>query len=424
MLSGETERDRNLGRFRVGTPETALGLGRTGSLPPVASSNPLDPASRVRSRLFLAVSWPASVVFCGVFPVLVLVALFATAIEDRAVAVDFRAFYDAAESLLRGETPYVSVDDPTAVVEKSYVYPPVTALGVVPFTVLPEEAAGLLAMALLVVLLLAIPFTLGVRDWRCYGLAAVWPPVIGAIQTGSVTIVLGLGAALVWRYRDRLATCSLCVGATVAVKLILWPLLVWLAATRRVATAALSAVVGLSLVLGSWAIIGFAGLVEYPELLHRLREAIELDCYTVYVTALDAGASPALARGVWLAVGLGCLAAVVVSGRRGNERASFVLAVAAALALSPIVWLHYFTLILVVVSIAQPRLGAAWFAPLTMYVATGHGNPTPFQTTATLLAAAVTVALSVAAVSKKDDRPVAAPRPARLRRVAAASPRA
>ena len=344
------------------------------------------------------------------FPAVLLATLFVTALQTEAVAGDFSAFYGAAESVLRGESPYVSAHDPAAGVFGSYVFPPLVALGVIPFTVLPQDVAGLLAMSLLVCALLAIPFTLGVRDWRCFGLAIMWPPAIGAIQTANVTIILALGAALVWRFRDRVALCSLSAGATVALKLILWPLLVWLVATRRVAAAALSCLVGASLVLGSWAIIGFAGLTEYPDLMRRFQKAIELDCYTVYVMALDAGATPALARAIWLAVGLGLLAAVVVAGRRGDEHVAFVLAIAATLAVSPVVWLHYFTVLLVVVSVAQPRLGAAWFAPLAMYVATGDGHPTPFQTTATILAATLTIALCVVAIRRMSVRPLAASR--------------
>lgn len=336
------------------------------------------------------------------FPALVLVVLFVTAKQEHAVALDFGAFYGAAESLLRGESPYVSVDDPD--INGSYVYPPVAAVGVIPFTVLSLEDARLVAMAFLVVALLAIPLVLGVRDWRCYGLAILWPPAIEAIQTGSVTIVLALGAAFVWRFRDRPVTTSWFAGLTVALKMILWPLLLWLLATRRVAAAGLSSAIGVALVLGSWAIIGFAGLTDYPRLLHRLQEALELDCYTVYVMALDVGASPLLARVVWLTIGLGLLAAVVLVGRRGDERTAFALAIAAALALSPIVWLHYFTLLLVVVAIAQPRLGAAWFVPLAMYVATGQGNPTPLQTVATILTAALTVALCVIAMRRMTLR--------------------
>jgi hypothetical protein len=349
---------------------------------------------------FHRAKWPASVVFCGVLPVLVLTALFVAAIQVDAVAKDFRGYYAAAESVLHGETPYISLDDPTAAVNGSYVYPPITAVGAIPLTVIPREAAGFVAMALLVLALLAIPLTLGVRDWRCYGLAIMWPPAIEAIQTGTITIILALGAAFVWRFRDRRALCSMATGITFALKLIMWPLLIWLAATRRVGATVLSCVVGACAVLGSWAIIGFAGLLEYPELLHRLREAVELDCYTVFVLALDAGVSPVFARLIWLAVGLALLAGMLLAGRREEERTAFILAIASALALSPIVWLHYFTLLLVVVSIAQPQLGPAWFAPLAMYVATGSGHPTPFQTASTILAAATTVVLSVVAIER------------------------
>jgi hypothetical protein len=156
--------------------------------------------------------------------------------------------------------------------------------------------------------------------------------------------------------------------------------------------------VGVALVVGSWAVVGFAGLTQYPQLLDRLQAELELNCYTVYVTALDVGASAMFARAIWLFVGVALLAGVVVAGRRGDERTAFVLAIAAALSLTPIVWLHYFTLLLVVVSIAQPRLGAAWIAPLLMVVATGNGNPAPYQTAATLFAAMLTVVLSVRAI--------------------------
>ena len=40
-------------------------------------------------------------------------------------------------------------------------------------------------MIVLVVVALAIPLVLGVRDWRCYGLVLLWPPVISAVQTAT-----------------------------------------------------------------------------------------------------------------------------------------------------------------------------------------------------------------------------------------------
>jgi hypothetical protein len=341
--------------------------------------------------------WPASVVFCGVFPAIALVTLFVTARQVDAVAMDFGGFYTAAQAVLHRESPYVSVVGTTQF-NGAYVYPPLTAVGVSPLTLLPKEAAEFAAMGVLAVALLAIPYVLGVRDWRCFGLALLWPPAIEAIQTGSVTILLGLGAAVAWRFRNRLDLSPLGVGTVVALKLILWPLLVWLAATRRTMSAALACLVAVALTLGSWSLIGFAGLLQYPELMDRLRREVELYCYTVYVAALDAGATPAIARGLWLAVGVALLLGVVLAGRSGDDRTAFVLAISAGLAFSPIVWLHYFTLLLVVVSIAQPKLGAAWIAPLLMVVATGNGNPAPYQTAAVLLTAALTVGLSIHAI--------------------------
>ena len=94
-------------------------------------------------------------------------------------------------------------------------------------------------------------------------------------------------------------------------------------------------------------------------------------------------------------MGLGLLAAVVWAGRRGDERSAFILTVAAALALSPIVWLHYFALLLIVVALAQPTLGLIWFVPLAMVVTPGSGHPTPFETGATLAIAALTIALAL-----------------------------
>ena len=61
---------------------------------------------------------------------------------------------------------------------------------------------------------------------------------------------------------------------------------------------------------------------------------------------------------------------------------------AAVIACSPIVWLHYFALLVVVVAVAQPRLGLAWFVPLLMYGAEEIGNGSPAQTAVTLGASA------------------------------------
>ena len=338
---------------------------------------------------------PASIVGFGVLPALVVLLLFVDAAREDVVAFDFRVYYDAAEAVLSGDSPYQSLDDPGAAVARGYVYPPLTALVAIPLTIASPEIAGILVMALLVAGVLGVLYVLGVRDWRCYGLVLLWPPVISAIQTGSVTISLALGAALAWRFRDRALVSAASLGATLAVKTILWPLAVWLAATRRVAASVLSLAVAALLVVGSWAVIGFAGMAEYSDVVRRLQRTVELDSYTAYVVALDAGASPSVARAAWIALGAALLVALVVVARRGDDAGAFILALAAALALTPIVWLHYFALLIVVAAVARPRLTLLWFVPLALVVTPGSGQPTPFETSATLAVAALMFALAL-----------------------------
>lgn len=336
-----------------------------------------------------------SIVFCGVLPALVLVSAFVAAIGDGSFAIDFRQFYRAAESTWAGENPYPTEDALLTASGRPYVYPPLPALLSVPLTLVSLDAAGIAVMVSLALVALAIPWVLGVRDWRCYGIFLLWAPVLSAIQTGNVTLWLVLAAALAWRYRDNVPAGASSAGATLAIKFLLWPLLLWFLVTRRVASALLAAAIGAALLVGSWAVIGFDGMRDYPDLLRRLETVVGDDAYTLFNLVDDLGAPELLARGAWLGLGVGLLGGCVLLARRGDERSAFILALAAALALTPLVWLHYFTFLVVAVAIARPRLGLVWFVPLAMVVSTGTGDPSPVVTAWTLGAAALTVALAL-----------------------------
>ena len=339
-----------------------------------------------------------AVVLFGLLPLYALYLVFVNASGDGLdeKVTDFEnAFYSGAKAILDGANPYPAPDDPQLAAGTEYVYPPLTALVSTPLTVFSVETAGFIVMGLLVVTVLAILWVLGIRDWRCYGLALLWPPVLSATQTGNVTLPLALGAALVWKYRDAARAAGASLGVTLAAKLFLWPLVLWLAFTRRLTAALLAVVVGVVVLLVSWAVIGFAGMGEYPELLRRISELEEAQGYTVYALALDLGSSESVARGLWIGVAVVALAGIVALARRGDERRAFVVAVAAALACSPIVWLHYYALLLVVVAVAEPRLGPAWFVPLAMYGSTGTMNGTTLQNALTISAAVLTVAVAL-----------------------------
>ena len=51
-----------------------------------------------------------------------------------------------------------------------------------------------------------------------------------------------------------------------------------------------------------------------------------------------------------------------------GDRRAFVLALAAAFVLTPILWLHYLVLLVVPIALARPRLSALWFVPLALTV--------------------------------------------------------
>jgi hypothetical protein len=182
-------------------------------------------------------------------------------------------------------------------------------------------------------------------------------------------------------------------------------------ATRRVGAAAWSAIVAVAVLVVTWAAIGFTGLTEYPALLHRLSEYMDQWAFSLYAVALDLGAPSSAARALWLAFALAVLTASVLLARRGDERGSFLLAVAAVIAFSPIVWHHYFALLLVVVGVGDSKLGLAWFAPLLMYatmdgkVVAVIGNGTTLQTISTLAVAGLAVGLALRA-SSHAPRPV------------------
>ena len=69
-----------------------------------------------------------------------------------------------------------------------------------------------------------------------------------------------------------------------------------------------------------------------------------------------------------MAVGAGLLALCWREGRRGLDERSLALALAAALALSPIVWLHYFVLLLVPIALARRSFGAVWLIPALFWL--------------------------------------------------------
>jgi hypothetical protein len=359
-----------------------------------------------------------TVLLFGVVPAVLLGTVLALSAHDD-FAFDLRQFWQGGRDVLHGHSPYPPVAalpsadvaaalDPHGIQEAfRFPYPPATAVAMVPFGALPFNVAGAVMTVLLVAAVAGALWLLDVRDWRCYGVAFGSFTTIGAIRLATLTPLLLLGVAAAWRYRDRRVIAGLLVGAVVVAKGFLWPLGVWLLATRRFAAAVVAgASAAVATALGV-AVVGWDSVDRYRELVARLVDAVEEQGYSLVALAADAGAPSGAARALALAVGAAAIVGVVVAARRsepGADVLALTFALVAALALSPIVWLHYFMLLLVPIALVSPQLSAVWFAPLVLWV-------TPYQETEgdtwrVVLAWAVVGVVGVA-VARAARRPVA-----------------
>ena len=358
--------------------------------------------SRARPRL--------STVALVFFAVTITISVVALSLNEELLAWDVRfAYLPAAEAVLDGRSPYPALDDPILEDQKGYVYPPQLLLALVPFTPLPIDVVALLVTAALLALLGLTLWVLGIRDVRCYAASLLWMPSVSGVLLGNVSIPLAFAAAVAWRYRDAIWQPAWALGLAVSAKFLMWPLLVWTAATKRLRATAWALVIGLVVMFGAWAVIGFDGLTGYPDLLRRLSEIQSERSYSLVGMASTAGLPDAVGQALTLLVGGGLIVGCVLFARRADDQRSFTCAVAATLALSPIVWLHYLVVLLVPMAIARPRFSLLWLLPVLLWVSPRPGYAEGFQTFMPAVAAAILVAILLARPSRVVPEPAADP---------------
>lgn len=283
------------------------------------------------------------------------------------------AYLPAAESILEGESPYQSPNDPSLDEARFYSYPPQLAVALTPLTLLPVDAAVVVAVLASLASLLGALWLVGVRDVRCYAVVPLWGSSWNAIEMANLSALLVLLLAVVWRFRATLWPLATALGVIVSLKLFLLPMLFWAAATRRFRAAGVAIAVGLAVTFASWAAIGFAGLRRYPDLLARIAAQ---DSYSIADVAMAVGLGSDAGHLFSFVVVAGLVALCAILGRRGDEQRAFAVAVAAALALSPVVWLHYLALLIVPLGVARPRFTPIWLLPIVLWVGprSSHGD--------------------------------------------------
>jgi len=352
----------------------------------------------------------------------------AASLGGSAQPADFGYVFLPAANAVRHRTPlYMSPDEFVGPPQVPYAYPPALAIALTPLTFLPQHLRGSFVPGVVFSLVLLASMVgglllLGVRDWRCYPVVLLWPVTLESIEYGAVGPLLVLLVAVGWRFRHR-ASGGAAIGGAVAVKLFLWPLVLWLGLTRRLAAAATAIAVAGILVLGSWAVVGFDGLVDYPELLRKLVQFEAGNSYSALAVLETVGLSQTVSRILVTLAGIVLLgaayrAATSASAPSGErDRRSLTLALAAAIVLTPILWLHYLVLLAVPIALARPRLSALWFVPLAMTVfeALDWYRGWPSGEGRSLVSVAVVVALVVGWSLRARPRPSEGPRGAPAR---------
>jgi alpha-1,2-mannosyltransferase len=323
------------------------------------------------------------------------------------VPPDLRIFLNAGDAVLAGRSPYVDID----VIGDNlrYVYPPLLAFVMTPLSVLPLEVATIIWTLLSGAFVLGALYLFGVRDWRCYPVALLIPFTRESFEFGTIGPLLLLVVAACWRYRDRRWGGSSAAAVAVALKLFLWPLVLWLAVTRRLRAAVLSVGITLALVFLPWALIGFAGLGQYPALLRKVADQQDYRSYSLVALGEALGASPTAAKAISIAVGVALLvlAARAARARRGSaderDRRSLIFVLAAALALTPVIWAHYLVLLIAPVALARPRLSPLWLvllAATVLYLFDWYRQSPEGEVRPTVTIAALVVGVFVASLRR------------------------
>lgn len=278
---------------------------------------------------------------------------------------DFHAYYDAALRLLATGSPYQAETlggpfrpGPFGL----YLYSPVVAVLFVPLTMLGESSAILVWLALrvaalgLLCVLMPVPRRLRAA---VFGVGALSAPVLFDLDLGNVSLLVTLLAVLIWRWLDRpLGAIALAASITVRPTMALigaWWLLRGLWRPLAWTAAAGLAVVLLSLLwvpLDLW--FQYLSVLLHVSNVTGVRANVDLGSAVLLIGGPAWLAQVALYAGYAVAVG-----AVLLSLRRDREL-SFVVTLMATLLLSPLLWDHYLTNLLVPAAFLAAR--GRWWA--------------------------------------------------------------
>lgn len=285
-------------------------------------------------------------------------------------AYDYQAYADAATrwsergSLYQEETlggPYRP--GPYGL----YMYAPPLGIAIAPLSGLSLEPAAMLWFLLHVAALVAACALMPVPPWvrvAAYGVAALSFAVTRDLVLGNVSVLLLLPLAASWRWLDRPAG-SIAGAVAMAVRPMLGVLLIWQALRRQWHALAWTMGAGLVLILATLPFVGIDGYIDYLTTLRNLSgvSGVEFN-YDLSSTVLGLGGSEAVASLALIAGYAVAIAAIALSLRRDREL-GFIVTVTATLLLSPLMWDHYLSMLVLPAAFLASR-GHPWALALPL----------------------------------------------------------
>ena len=284
--------------------------------------------------------------------------------ESRGWAYDFRAYYMAAQRLIETGSPYQAQTlagpfrpGPFGL----YLYAPILAGLFVPLTWLGEQGAVLVWLVLRVGALAAtcalMPIPRHLR-FAVFGVAALSAPVLVDLDLGNVSLLATLVAVLIWRWLDRPAA-GICLAVVLIVRPAMALIAGWWLLRGQWRPVVWAAVGGAAIVLASLPFIGIERWVEFLTVLRNVSDVTGVQRNGDLGSSVLTLGGPAWLAQLALFAGYAvAISAVLLSPRRDREL-SYVVTVMATLVLSPLMWDHYLTNLLVPTAFLMAR-GRPW----------------------------------------------------------------
>ena len=279
-------------------------------------------------------------------------------------AYDFRAYYDAALRLMNAGTPYQSETlagpfrpGPFGL----YLYSPLPALVSVPLTSLSFDSAALIWVGLrLALLALACALTPVPRNVRLlvFGVAAFSQPVLYDLDLGNVSVVVTFLSVVIWRWLDRpVGALALAVSLTVRPTMAL--VAAWWALRLRWRPIAWTMVLGIVVVGLTLPFVALQRWFDWATVLRNVSDLMGIPSNVDAGSAVLLVGGPAWLGTVALFAGYLIAALAMLWSLRRDRELSFVVTLMATLLLSPLLWAHYLTQLLVPAAFLAAR-GRWW----------------------------------------------------------------